>query len=337
MRGQAVFDCRLPIGLPIVDCQLPMEDSLLLLLLVSFRLDIPSAGITIDIRAVFDTGFMANSTEPLTNCAASPLLDSPRPQSVKGERQSVETTPPYLRALGRRELPASIDVLGERFQRGRVFKNDFFAVTAMYANEHRKVVLKVGRQAWLGIFPMRWVGRLLAAKERAALQALSGTEGIPRYLCHWEDTGIVREYLDGHAMIKGERVPDDFHERLRGLIRRVHAAGMAYVDLEKCENVLVGADGRPGLFDFQIAWHWPRGWGGELFPARLIRRWLQRADWYHLVKLQRRTRPDQLSREELAQSYVKPGYVQAYTRLSRPLTLFRRWLLRRIDPRRIVD
>ena len=85
---------------------------------------------------------------------------------------------------------------------------------------------------------------------------------------------------------------------------------MAYVDLEKCENVLVGDDGLPHLFDFQISWYWSRRWGGELLPLRVMRGWFQRGDRYHLIKLRRRTRPDQLSPEVLAASYRKPWYVR---------------------------
>ena len=82
-------------------------------------------------------------------------------------------------------------------------------------------------------------------------------------------TGIVREYIEGHPLARQERVPDAFHSRLRFQIDQLHARGMAYVDLEKCENVLVGDDGQPYLIDFQISWYLPARWGGELWPASL--------------------------------------------------------------------
>jgi hypothetical protein len=109
---------------------------------------------------------------------------------------------------------------------------------------------------------------------------------------------------------------------------------MAYVDLEKCENVLVGDDGRPYLMDFQISWHWSARRGGELWLMRAVRSWLQRGDLYHLRKLQRRTRPDQMSAEELAASYRKPWFVRWHRKLTYPFTYIRRAILDRIDPRR---
>ena len=242
--------------------------------------------------------------------------------------------PPSLTALGRRSLPPRIEVQGQAYTLRRVFKNDFFAVTALYEGEGGKVVLKVHRQAGFLFVPLKWLGQLLAARECAAFERLSGIEGIPKLMGRWGPTGVVREYIEGHSLTKGECVADDFHTRLRWTIEAVHEQGMAYVDLEKCENVLVGDDGRPYLFDFQISWYVPPRWGGELWPARKLREWFQNGDRYHLVKLQRRTRPDQLSSQQLADSYRKPWYVRAHRLVARPFTRCRRWVLDRVDPRR---
>lgn len=242
--------------------------------------------------------------------------------------------PPSLTALGRRSLPEQLELGGRRYARRRIFKNDFFAITAMYEAGDHKVLLKVGRQASFLLMPMGWIGRLLAAREAAALTHLHDVEGIPKLIDRWGRTGIIREFIEGRELAKGEHVPDDFHERLRTLIETIHERGMAYVDLEKCENVLVGDDGRPYLFDFQIGWFLPRRWGGELFPARMLRRWFQSGDRYHLIKLQRRTRPDQLSPEMLANSYRKPWFVHVHRFLTRPFTTIRRAILNRIDPRK---
>ena len=242
--------------------------------------------------------------------------------------------PPSLTALGRRSLPDTINVLGQCYYKSHVFKNDFFAVTALYKNNSSKVILKVHRQAPFLLFPMGWVGRWLASREQAAFEKLDGVEGIPRWISKWGKTGIVREYVEGHPLSKGERVSDDFHPRLRSIIEQIHAHEMAYVDLEKCENVLVGDDGKPYLFDFQIAWYWPGKWGGNLRPITTLRKWFQKGDFYHLVKLQRRTRPDQLTEELIAASYRKPWYVRWHRLLTYPFTWCRRKILDRIDPKR---
>lgn len=244
------------------------------------------------------------------------------------------TTPASLKALGNRTLPDEIEVEGAHYRRRRVFKNDFFAVTALYEGSAGRVVLKVQRQARFLLMPLGWLGRLLAAREYAALEHLLALEGVPRPLGRWGRTGVVREYVEGHPLAPGERVSDDYHNQLRALIEAIHRRRMAYVDLEKCENVLVGDDGRPYLIDFQIAWLLPAKWGGELWPLRRLRGWLQAGDLYHLTKLQRRTRPDQLTAEQIKASYRKPWFMRLHRAVAAPLTWGRRRILDRIDPRR---
>ena len=237
--------------------------------------------------------------------------------------------------MGKRPLPSQI-VLDERtYSHRQTYKNDFFAATALYEGAEQKVILKVERQASFFLIPLSWVGWILARREEAMLRRLDGVQGVPRFLGRWCKTGFIREFVEGSTLSGAGRLPDDFHGQLRALIATVHHEGMAYVDLEKRDNVLVGADGRPYLIDFQIAWYWPRRLGGDFGPARWIRAWLQAGDRYHLLKLQRRTRPDQLTPEQLAASYRKPWFVRAYTRLTRPFTLARRWVLSRVDPKRV--
>lgn len=253
---------------------------------------------------------------------------------TRHHNQHSKPTPAFLTAMGKRHLPSTIEVNGTLYQKKRVFKNDFFAVTAQYESDRELVILKVHRQAPLFLLPLGWLGCLLAARERAAFLQLEDVEGIPKFIARWKRTGVIRAYIEGHPLQKGERVDDDFHTRLRSLIDTLHERGLAYVDLEKCENVLVGADGKPHLFDFQIAWLWPKRLGSELWPMRKIRQVLQAGDLYHLVKLQRRTRPDQLSKKQLANSYRKPWYMGAHRSLTFPFTWCRRKILDRIDPRR---
>ena len=242
--------------------------------------------------------------------------------------------PRSLTALGGKSLPSRISVQECEYVQRRVFKNDFFAVTALYEGEAGKVILKVHRQASFLLVPLGWLGRLLATRERAAFKRLADVPGIPRLIDSWGPTGLVREFVEGHPLARGDRVADDFHPRLRSMIDTMHERGMAYVDLEKSENVLVGDDGRPYLFDFQISWYVPKQWGGATWPMRRLRRWFQAGDLYHLVKLQRRTRPDQLTDEELAASYRKAWYLRVYRFFTWPFTWCRRRVLDRIDPRR---
>ncbi len=246
--------------------------------------------------------------------------------------------PAFLRALGRHDPPSTIAVLGRAYALEHTYKNDFFAVTSLYSAGSAdgagdaRVILKLNRQAPMLGLPLSWIGRILAAREARVFDTVQGVEGVPRFLGRFGATGVLHAFVPGHAMKKGERVPDDFHACLRSIIDQMHARGVAYVDLEKCENVIVGEDGRPYLVDFQISWHWPRRWGGELWPLRAIRRRLQSGDRYHLVKLQRRTRPDQLTDEQRAASYRRPWYVRLHNAATRPLKFLRRRLLERLDP-----
>lgn len=241
---------------------------------------------------------------------------------------------PSLTALGRRELPETLDVRGRCYAHKKTFKNDFFAVTAMYSDDQNSVILKVHRQVSFLLLPMRWVGRLLVARECACFEILQDVQGVPRLIQRWGTTGVIREFVPGKPLTKGEPVPDDFFDRLGTLVETMHCRGLAYVDLEKCENVLVSDRGTPFLFDFQIAWCLPKRWGGELWPARVLRGWLQTGDKYHLLKLQRRTRPDQLTAEQIARSYRRPWYLRVHSWITRPFTLVRRAILDRIDPKR---
>ena len=242
--------------------------------------------------------------------------------------------PAYLKALGKKSLPPSIEAGGNTYQYVHTFKDDFFAITSLYEGQAGKVILKVQRQARFFLLPMRWAGRILAARERHSLERLQGIEGIPTLIGTWSSTGLIREYVPGKTLADAARVDDEFHPRLRQLIDTIHQRDMAYVDLEKPGNVLVGEDGGPHLFDFQIAWYWPRKWGGDLWPMCALLRKLQSGDRYHLVKLQRRSRPDQLSPEALKASYEKPWYVRLHSVLTRPFTRLRRRILRRLDPQR---
>ncbi|MFH0983136.1 MAG: hypothetical protein V2A79_16575 [Planctomycetota bacterium] len=218
----------------------------------------------------------------------------------------------------------------------RVFKHDFFAVTALYDGPSGKAVLKIGRKADFWGFPCGWIGRFLTRHEAGVYLLLQDSDAIPRFLGLWGRHGLLHAYVEGHPMQAKERVPDDFFDRLRHHIDIIHRRGMAYVDLEKPQNVIVGDDGRPYLVDFQIAWHIPERYGGRWWPARFVLKLLQEADLYHLNKLQRRTRPDQLTPEQLAATHRKPWMINLHDWLTRPALLFRRRTLERFGSRRHV-
>ena len=247
----------------------------------------------------------------------------------------------WLRALGAEELPPQIELPSGTYSHVRTYKHDFFAATGLYRGPAGKAVLKVGRTAPLLVIPMKWMGHLLADHEAAVYRAVDDLPGVPRCLGRWGPTGFVHAFVEGHPLQRGEPVNDAFFPRLQALLTEMHHRGIAYVDLEKRENILVGDDGRPHLIDFQISFHWPApterrtGWR-RLMPdemGRFLLRRLQDGDRYHLLKHMRRHRPDLLTHPQRMASYRGGALIALHRRVSRPLTALRRTILRRLTGR----
>ncbi|MEX1024442.1 MAG: hypothetical protein WD226_05130 [Planctomycetota bacterium] len=236
--------------------------------------------------------------------------------------------PAWLLALGRRRPAGELRVDGRDLRLEQVYKHDFFAHTARYGDERGAVLVKRARRG----LALGWLGRVVTWHEARIYRRLAGLDGIPRLLASPAPGVLLHEHLAGRALAWGERTPDGFLERLEELVARVHARDVAIVDLEKPGNVLLGDDGSPALFDFQLAWYWPRNLGGGLAPARWLLAEMQRGDRYHLGKLRRRLRPDTLSSDQIAASRRRPGLVGLATRLFDPVRRLRRRFLRRVEP-----
>ncbi len=235
--------------------------------------------------------------------------------------------PAMLRALGDRELPEVVEVAGQSYRLTETFKHDTWAGTGLYAAGSQQIVCKFNReQAILGL-PGRWIGRLLGNRERGALRRLAGILGIPReqgpVLVNGQlrPNAVAREFIPG-KVLSGERVSDQFLAHLRDLLTEVHARGVAYVDLHKSENVLIGDDDRPYLFDFQISYLLPAGILGRLPPLRWLLTCLQRSDDYHLLKHQLRSRQSAtLTNRDI------PWWIKLHRLVAVPWRTFRRRLL----------
>ncbi len=278
---------------------------------------------------------------------------TPETRHVRTERPpEAALSPPaqrhaWLRALGPAEMPGQIALPDGLYRHLRTFKHDFFAATGLYQGPSGLVVLKLGRLAGLFGLPMTWLGRWLADRESANYLAAEGLPGIPRCLGRWGPTGLVHAFVEGHPLQPREPVDDGFFPRLADILDGLHRRHLAYVDLEKRENILVDEQGRPWLIDFQISWHHPPG-GIDCRPlrgpqalrrlmpdvlARLLLSRLQQADRYHLLKHRRRHRPDTLSAEEFCASYRVGPAITLHRRIARPLTWLRRRALSRLTGR----
>lgn len=121
---------------------------------------------------------------------------------------------------------------------------------------------RVRRVACGGRVPLSgWLARRLLARERRALLALAGLEGVPALETQpsWSadppgsGATLVRAYLDGLPLHRATHLPEDFFERLEELVLELHARGVCHNDLHKEQNVVVARDGRPALIDFQLS------------------------------------------------------------------------------------
>jgi hypothetical protein len=198
--------------------------------------------------------------------------------------------PPLFRALGANDPPAEVTVDGGVFTRTEIYKHDSWAATALYSGPVGQIVCKFNRtQPILGV-STQWLGRRLAAREHRALSRLADLDAIPKPLGPVYANGklhrnaVARKYIPGHPLASDEVVGPHFFTILRATLREMHDRGIAYVDLHKRENVIVGRDGRPYLVDFQICFdathprvRWIPG-VGRVFAA------LCAGDRYHLAK-----------------------------------------------------
>jgi hypothetical protein len=160
----------------------------------------------------------------------------------------------------------------------RLAKRDAFGSVARVEHAGRawaRRALRPGR-----LHPACWIGRLLLERERRALERLDGLPGVPA-LGGPEQRGVLwRTWIEGEPLSRAAELPSDFFDQLEALVRELHARGVCHNDLHKEPNVLVGADGWPGLVDFQLASVHRRQ--GALFRSRA------REDLRHVEKHRRR-------------------------------------------------
>jgi len=234
-----------------------------------------------------------------------------------------------FRALGRDEPPETVEIDGRTWRRVDIFKHDSWAATAQYqSDDGHLAACKFNRRQPIFGLPMRWLGRRLAAREAAMLDRLADHELVPDPLgpvrCAGRElpNAVAHVFVPGHPLRRDEVVDDYFFPDLEDLLADLHRRGMAYVDLHKRENVLVGDDGRPHLIDFQISVRLPRVW-----PLSAVLRILQRSDDYHLAKHFARHRPDQCDHTPATIAMRRPWWIRAHRAFAVPLRQLRRRLL----------
>ena len=244
--------------------------------------------------------------------------------------------PKLFRALGDRDPPQQIEIDGGSFRRVEILKHDSWAATALYQAGDRKVVCKCNRiQPILGM-PCRWLGAFLARREAELYAQLADVPSVPRGLGRVVVDGrilpnaVAHDYVPGHPLCWHDLVGERFFQSLADTLQQIHRRGIAYVDLNKRENIIVDPDGEPHLIDFQISIRLPRVW-----PATVLLRWLQQSDSYHLNKHLAWFRPDLFGYDRLAgPARRRPWWISLHRRLTVPLRELRRRLLVRLGVRR---
>lgn len=205
-------------------------------------------------------------------------------------------------------LPESAELLGAGYRLEQILKRDFYAAVGVYVRAEPargvdpqppdRVLYKVYHTDGVGFDapPWRWLGRRLRDREAHYFRVLDGVPGVPRLWGVQGESALVREYVPGRNLrefIREGQTPDDqFFPKLRQTLNAVHARGVSHNDLSKPENLLVTDQGAPVLIDFQIALRTVgQGWPILGGLSRVLIRYFQRVDRYHLLKQHRRRRP----------------------------------------------
>lgn len=234
-----------------------------------------------------------------------------------------------MRALGKHELPETIAVSGVEYRLVRSVKHDFFAATGFYDDAAgRRVVLKIGRVQDFAGLPLLWLGRRLCRRELRFYRRLHDVAQVPRVLGTVGQTGFVIEYVDGRPLSDCPGVPDGFFRELQDLVAKLHARGVAYVDANKMQNILVGRDARPHLIDFQISCDMQTLGGGWINRRALAH--FQGEDAYHILKHKSRLRPDEMTPDERRRAERRSLLVRAHRLLLKPYFGIRRHTFRRL-------
>jgi predicted Ser/Thr protein kinase len=246
-----------------------------------------------------------------------------------GDRQRSQHVLYNMRALGRDELPPTITVGGATYRHETTIKHDFWAVTGFYLSPTgERVVLKCGRVAEFCGFSLAWAGRYLCWREMHFYERLADLPNIPKVLGRVGKTGFVHEYVKGRPLSDRNPVPETYFDKLFQLIDELHRRGIAYVDTNKPQNILVGDDGEPHLIDFQISWD--SEWWINKPLSRWIGRKLAREDRYHLLKHKRKIAPREMTEAEARRLEKKSVGIRMHRTLFKPYFGIRRRLFKRL-------
>ena len=154
--------------------------------------------------------------------------------------------------------------------------------------------------------------------------------GVPRFLGRIGPTGFLHEFIPGEDLHAKLPFSPAFFSDLETLFKELHARHIAYVDSNKRENILFGADGKPWLIDFQISIELKRG-EKDFFWKKWIYRRLIRSDWYHYYKHKTRLLPSACSASDFVLAAKRGRLHRLHRFFARPMIYLRRRILSRYD------
>lgn len=115
----------------------------------------------------------------------------------------------------------------------------------------------------------RIVAPILVKREVRALQFLSGTKGIPRFVGRIDRLAFGMQYIEGtpiSTFAKGELAPEVF-PRIAEVVEAMHARGVAHGDLKRRSNLLLAPNGEIWIIDFAASVIARGLLGRKLMPA----------------------------------------------------------------------
>jgi RIO-like serine/threonine protein kinase len=196
----------------------------------------------------------------------------------------------------------------------QVLKRDQFGSVSCLRNVSTSGIRRsVERDTTAAAWWIRWLARLLAAREARALAALERLPGMPRIEA-WDGQRLRRSWIAGEPMHRSPPASHAYFRDALRLVRRMHAAGILHNDLAKEPNWLVTPEGSAALVDFQLAAR-PRT-RGRLFRA------LAYDDLRHLLKHKRTYFPERLTARELAILQRRSLVSALWARTGKPIYRF---------------
>lgn len=214
---------------------------------------------------------------------------------------AIPRRPPLFRALGKEDPPPLIHIHDDGYRLIALLKHDSWAATARYESESgHQIACKFNRVSPLPLrVPAAWIGKFLARREKKVFRLMGDQAGFPKWsgpvMVKGQElpNAVAHDWIDGDPFHPAMSVGGAFFPSLRNMLKALHAHDIAYIDMSKWGNILVGRDGHPYLIDYQIhfrpAPHWPLGWLLGLG---------QTADLYYFHRHWLRCRPDQISTDD---------------------------------------